>query len=327
MKMKKMLATVMATALAVTMIPAAAFASGSDPIDWNNNNGTDQREGAGTVRQPIIEVTLPGDLAFEVDPLKLNSKAQIVGGDYAVINHSEMPIQVEVTPFIVKEDGSSLEIGTAFTSGSSQFVSANEIYGYKPLTSSQDKKKVTLYSVVADKATGDISYDNEGYRFTYKGTSGVIGKGSKLSFNQDGSINYTSVSANTAGSSKGVQQLQLHEINATNIPTNETFSFILGRDVYDESGNPQSLDTNGNIKAAYNNIASSFTVVGAVDPTATFGDGEIAIAANFKMTILTDDKLDGRDNDDVEFYGSAVSTATGVTKAADAAESRQQLKK
>lgn len=324
MKMKKMLAIVMATALAVTMIPVAAFASSSDPIDWNNNNGTDQREGAGTVRHPIIEVTLPGDLAFEVDPLKLNSKAQIVGGDYAVINHSEMPIEVDVTPFIVAEDGSLLEEGT-LTSSSPGYVSDNAIYGYKPLTSAAGKKKVAMYSIVADKATGDIAYDNEGYRFTYNGTDDVIGQGSKLSFQQDGSIDYSSVSANTAGSSEGIKQLKLHKV--TDNVSDSTFSFILGRDEYDESENSKALEQNGTIKAAYNNIASSFTVVGAVDPTASFGDGEIAIAANFKMTILTDDKLDGHGGDDVEFYGNNVSTATGVTKQANTTESRQQLKK
>lgn len=318
MKMKKMLATVMATALAVTMIPAAAFASGSDPIDWNSNNGVDARFGDGNVRQPIIEVTLPGDLAFEVDPLKLNSAAEILGNDYNIINHSEVPVKVIVKPYINLEGNDTLDV----VSGNSLKLQNgdNGSKGYAPVSSNDaTKKAVAMKAIVANKTSTDIEAKAEIYRFGYNGDGGTTIGRQMLAVNDDGSIVYkdtngSKVSLSNAGTDDGIIWLTGDKATANKL------EFLLGPDSYDADGNSKALDPNGKIKDGSAAIATSFTFTGAVDPRKTYESGEINVAADFEMKIVTDDDLSK-----ITYQGHTVTTATGVSKTAETTSNRQQL--
>ena len=323
MKMKKMLATVMATALAVTMIPAAAFASGSDPIDWNNNNGVDERTGDGTVRQPIIEVTLPGDLAFEVDPLKLNSKAEILGGDYNIINHSEVPVKVTVKPYINLEDNDTLKVvsGNTLLGYANNGTNATAVNGYKPISANDasDKKAVSMLAIAADQTAAATNLSDAGvYAFGYKGTSGIKAAGrNALTYNEDGTVKYSNngaslITLDDSGAANGVIWLTGDKATANEL------AFLLGPDTYVDEVS-QSIEENGNIKAGKTALATSFTFTGAVDPRMTYEDGEINVAADFEMNIVTDDDLQN-----ITYHGNAVTTASGATKTV-AGTDRQQL--
>lgn len=331
MKMKKMLATVMATALAVTMIPVAAFASGSEPIDWNNNNGTDERFGDGTVRQPIIEVTLPGDLAFNVDPLKLNSKAEILGGDYNIINHSEVPVKVTVKPYINLEGNETLDVVSGntlfdYAAGDNGGVGAVG-NGYKAISSNDaSKKAVAMLAIAADQTTTATTLSTAGvYAFSYKGSSTgkIAGRGS-LTYGENGEVSYKNNSGGSlvalndgnAATTDGIIWLTGDKATANNL------AFLLGPETY-VNDVPQSIaPENGTIAANKTAVATSFTFTGAVDPRKTYEDGEINVAADFEMIIVTDDDLKN-----ITFQGNDVKTAAGTTKAAatSVTNARQQL--
>lgn len=327
MKMKKMLATVMATALAVTMIPAAAFATGTEKVDWDNNNGTDTREGEGTVKQPHIEVTLPGDLAFEVDPLKLNSNAEILGNDYNIINHSEVPVKVIVKPYINLDGNDTLEV-----------VSANDLRlmtdatkGYEPVSSNNvdtKKKSVAIMAIAASQTSADIPSIADVYRFGYDGdgakTLGRTAFGS-TAIAEDGSIIYKITTNSTT-----TPTFSLSHVAATpdtngvislegKKESTQKLEFLLGPDSYDADGNSESLTQDGKIKSGKAAIATSFTFTGAVDPRKTYENGEINVVANFEMKIVTDNDLAN-----IDFEGHNVTTASGVTRTATGT-GRQQL--
>lgn len=102
MKCRKAIATIAAAATMTSMLGMTAFAS-----EWNVNGGQSTVEGETWVQQPTIEVELPGDLSFGINPLKLNvseteteDTRQIVSGEYYVTNYSDIPVAVKASTFL-----------------------------------------------------------------------------------------------------------------------------------------------------------------------------------------------------------------------------------
>lgn len=67
MRLKKVVKTATATAVLTSMLAMPVCAA-----EWNTNGGSSTVEGDAYVVQPTIEVELPGDLTFGVNPLMLN---------------------------------------------------------------------------------------------------------------------------------------------------------------------------------------------------------------------------------------------------------------
>ena len=93
---RKKLAAFLATALMVVSLPATFLAG-----EWNTNGGTGEAEGSNWSVDPVIEVELPGDLAFGINPLYLDANedgvagdAQIVTGQYIIKNFSNIDVLV-----------------------------------------------------------------------------------------------------------------------------------------------------------------------------------------------------------------------------------------
>ena len=178
-KTRRILAASLALAMAVAAVPVSAVKA--DPIDWNTQSGDNQIRGEGTVVQPVIEVSLHGDLAFEVDPLMLNSKSQILGGDYNVINRGNVAVSVAVETHITKPETEAdfkLDVVNALPDESTVEDHKNE---YKTLESeaNKDTKKVFLAAVVADKpADGKLvdSNNDNTYEFVYTGGAKLLGR-------------------------------------------------------------------------------------------------------------------------------------------------------
>lgn len=274
MKMKKLFATVLATALTVSTISSSVFASSSSAA-WGTDGGTETQTGEGSVILPEIEVALPGDLSFEVDPLQLNTKAQILGGDYNIINYSNVDMAVTVKPTLVLASGltavsnnSLIDIdNTDTTNASYKTVSAN------------NAKAVAAAFIVADKVTADIPMNNDVYTFTYSGTTALLGR-SAFTYNDGERKNSDIKLSKGSDDGKACKLLDTSEATAT------TYTFLL--DKYAPTGeNDVYIDDNGNIKKEHAGIITSFTIVGAVDPHKSYSDGDIQLKAVYGMNVVT----------------------------------------
>ena len=158
MKIKRMLATTMAAAM---MLSTTMQASASEAIEWNNDNGESVVTGEGIVVQPILEVALPGDLAFTLDPLYIENKQQVGGGDYNVINYGNVDVKVTVNPSVVKNDGVVSVVSTA------PALTTDKLR-YKDLTPVSGKKAVYLTAIPADKASTIVdANEDDVYEFAY----------------------------------------------------------------------------------------------------------------------------------------------------------------
>ena len=98
---KRFLSATMAVALAaMVMAPAGALAT---EIEWGNNGGSSEVTGDSYAVEAVLDVTLPGDLAFGINPLYLDAdgdtattgdNTQIVATDYVIQNYSNVPVLI-----------------------------------------------------------------------------------------------------------------------------------------------------------------------------------------------------------------------------------------
>ena len=262
MKNKKIMTFIMSTVLTVSMA-TCAFAADAADAEWNSDAGVDIRVADTSVRQPVMEVQLPGDLAFQVDPLLIENDAQITGGDYNVVNLGDTAVLVNVQPQINLGDGSEIEVKETATVN-------DETNTYVDLTSSDGKKAVYMIAIAADKAADLTDGNKDGvYEFTYKANATNIGM----------TVNTVTETTSTVTYAKG---------DATDAPVvlgsaaskDKSFSFELEAATY---GTDDALTSVGSV--------SSFTLVGAVDPHKTYAEGEVAVKAIYTMTLQTKNEL------------------------------------
>lgn len=108
MKKKRLLATVLASALMVTAIPFQAFAT---PVATSSDAKSGDISGDSTIASSaMLKVKIPTDFNFVVNPLELpvtgsNETAQIISTPYTIINKSNMDVQVTVTPEFTSTTG------------------------------------------------------------------------------------------------------------------------------------------------------------------------------------------------------------------------------
>lgn len=264
MKIKRMLATTMAATMMLSVTAQAAEA-----IEWNNDNGQSVVVGESTVVQPVLEVALPGDLAFTLDPLYIEGDKQVVGGDYNVINYGNVEVKVTVNPSVITNEVLSI-VGTtpALATGNDK--------KYKDLTPAQSgKKAVYLTAIPADKPTTIADANEDGvYEFAYTAATGDVGRAASAGTGEEFTIG-----AATAGADTGLQVI----LNAAAADTKGTVSFAFDLEKYTEADD--GILNSANVKSI-----SSFTIGGAVDPTVTFEDGDVNIQAVYTMEVLTADE-------------------------------------
>ena len=95
---KKLLSVLTATVLLSSLFATTAFA---EDIEWNNQGGKATIEGSTFPVAPHIEVAIPGDLTFGINPLNVNvsetetpDTRQIVAADYAIVNYSNVAVVI-----------------------------------------------------------------------------------------------------------------------------------------------------------------------------------------------------------------------------------------
>lgn len=291
MKMKKFMATTLAAALAVSGTVSAA--------EWNTEGGTATVTGDSGVVQPVIEVALPGDLAFIIDPYTVEYDNQITGYDYNVVNYSNIDVTVQVNPSIVKyededartydADGNMTARGTDMSivepATSSPGVNDDEL-SYKDLAAaSAGKKAVYLTAIPADAWNPDnplVDTDGDGiYEFSYTADVGNVGRTENAYIPADPANDvaenfaYGAATAGTADGAAYVLGLEWYGDKGT-----PNFTYVLAK----EAGTTDA-DTEVYTPAAAS--VGSFTVGGAVDTKAALVDGDVEIQAVYKLATLT----------------------------------------
>lgn len=261
MKNKKIMTFIMSTVLTVSMA-TCAFAADAD-AEWNSDTGVDIRVADTSVRQPVMEVQLPGDLAFQVDPLLIENDAQITGGDYNVVNLGDTAVLVNVQPQINLGDGSEIEVKDTATLDAKTNT-------YTDLTSTDGKKAVYMIAIAADPETTLKDGNKDGvYEFTYKADATNIGM----------TENTVTEAASTVKYAKGEAATAAPVVLGDAPSEGKSFSFELEAATYTDD----ALTSAGSV--------SSFTLVGAVDPHKTYAEGEVAVKATYKMTLQTKNEL------------------------------------
>lgn len=260
MKNKKIMTFIMSTVLTVSMA-TCAFAADAD-AEWNSDTGVDIRVADTSVRQPVMEVQLPGDLAFQVDPLLIENDAQITGGDYNVVNLGDTAVLVNVQPQINLGDGSEIEVKDTATLDAKTNT-------YADLTSTDGKKAVYMIAIAADKAAALKDGNKDGvYEFTYKANATNIGMTENTVTETTSTVTYAKGDVTDAPVVLGSAP-----------SADKSFSFELEAATYTDD----ALTSAGSV--------SSFTLVGAVDPHKTYAEGEVAVKATYKMTLQTKNEL------------------------------------
>jgi len=163
MTKKKILAAVSAAAMATSLFATTAFAAGAT-VEWNNNGGSATGEGESWTRNPVIEVEIPYELPFAINPYKLDLREdtsagtaitdQIWSDNYLIINNSEVPVAVTTKSKAEAGTSSNLTIETA----PKYNTNTGEMEG-----TDATKKNAFIGMQFAKTAT----YASEAYTFTY----------------------------------------------------------------------------------------------------------------------------------------------------------------
>ena len=162
---KKVIATATTAALVTGMFAGTAMAA-----EWNENGGSQTVEGVSTAVQPTISVELPGDLAFGINPLKLDADedqkadGQIVATSYGIVNYSNVPVLVNAKTSAKAGTGVNLKASIEYNSDTNELKPAAD-------------NDVFLLQVFPK--TGGVAYSDDtgvtitGNTITKKATSGV----------------------------------------------------------------------------------------------------------------------------------------------------------
>lgn len=278
MKFRKVLA---ATLVATMALSTAVFAAEDTTPAWNNDNGEEVIQGDATVIQPVLEVALPGDLAFVIDPLKIENDMQVIAGDYNVTNFSNVAVQITMKPSIIVDTESKLAVAAAAPG----LVAADDTNKtYEDLAAVENKKAIFLAAVPAATAT-ELTDENEDgiYEFAYPAnTADTVGRTAFTAGGTEEEPTWTA-SAAAAVSDGDVTDAVLVALAPdvkANTATN-SLKFVLAK---------PTLDADTGALTGTDAIAS-FTVCGAVDPSAAFEDGEVQIQAAYKMEVLSKNEL------------------------------------
>lgn len=252
MKLKKAIAAVTAISAMSSMCAMTVFAEG----EWNTNGGTAEVEGVPTIVSPTIEVELPGDLSFGLNPLKMNVSENpdnpntnpIISGDYYVTNYSNIPVAVRTTTFVsAANDKVELKTSMAKADWAGTELKKSDTAGNKAIWLTQ------LYAT-------NITTDAEGVPTM---TTTAITPG-------------TTVSSGTTGYLMG----DTLKKSADGTDISQKPVFVLN--TYDESD-----------PTKWSGSMAGFRFDGAVDPNAVFEDGDVTVKAVFELKTLTAEQAAG----------------------------------
>lgn len=247
MTKKKVISTLMAATIVAGSSMTAFAASATTAPAWGENGGQSEVTGDSWTVQPVIEVELPAELTFGVNPMMLDAdgdatttgdNTQILSTDYLIVNYSNVPVEIKTE---TKVTVNSID---GVTADPIKFVpapvAANWDAATKELKNAAGQRDVLLIQQLPTAAATI-------------GTDGAITMVyTKPTWGTD-----TPAAANISG----------HMLDTT---ANEIYFLLTAND--------------GELDPA--NV-SGFTFSGAVNPNTQFYDGEITVSTVFTCNIIT----------------------------------------
>lgn len=246
MAKKRILALMAATMMLTSSM--TAFAS-ETTIDWGLNGGSTSVEGTNSVVEPVLEVELPGELAFAINPLRLDADGdttttdddiQIVSNSYVIRNYSNVAVLITTETTATTPENSTIEFETAV-----------------PTTDEYDTNTKELVS-------------GEGKRGVYLALELPTAAAAK---EDDGTIKLTFSKLTWDTGLDSVSALPAQYLLGASDPTEVLF--IL--DAPDTSEDAEFTATS----------VSGFSFSGAVDPTKTYAESDITVKTVFTMNAVT----------------------------------------
>lgn len=113
---KRILATVLATAMSVMLMGTQVMAASTE-----NVLGADDRAAGGTVTgnsdllEPVYKLVVPTKLEFSVDAFQQGGQTQIYSEDFPIINKSNVAVKVDVDLTVAGADGANVTLKTSAT--------------------------------------------------------------------------------------------------------------------------------------------------------------------------------------------------------------------
>lgn len=144
---KKIMRTGIAVLTVSGMFAMTAFAAEGDT--WNANGASTTIEGEAYTVDPVIEVELPGELTFGINPLSLDADEdgtaddQIISGEYLIVNNSNVPVLVGTTTKL--SGGDKVEVKTTLATSDLDTKT-------KDLVSSENKKAIWMAQMLPTTA-------------------------------------------------------------------------------------------------------------------------------------------------------------------------------
>lgn len=303
MRIKKVVATTMAAALAVAAVPSTTvLATAADPIEWGNDGGTQTVTGDGTVTQATIEVALPGEVNFVIDPYMIDSgDKQIVAGDYNVINLGDVDVKVAVKPSLNLGTNVAVQsLGTAITEADASGDATKIANSYPDIAGTN--KKVGIIMTFAD-AQSTVLKDTNGdgvYEFTY--TADVKNVGRAIDTYNTTAEKWTYGAAATGTNAQTVYKDAVLAATPATGTAGVAGTFYLeslkSNDALTEDG---ALDIT---KAAAAKSVGSFTFGGAVAAHSNLQDGDVQVQVVYELNVQTANDRAKRDSTSANTAGA-----------------------
>jgi hypothetical protein len=167
---KKMMRTGLALLTVSSMFAMTAFAADEEK-GWNENGGSFTVEGDAWAVDPVIEVELPGDLAFGINPLSLDADedgtadAQIVTSQYLITNYSNVPVLIKTSTTLTGGDKVDIladadyetngDLKSSSTDGNKSIWMV-QLYPTSAATISDEGNTITITDVAANNKNADV---------------------------------------------------------------------------------------------------------------------------------------------------------------------------
>lgn len=287
-KVSKLLATTLAAALMMTAVPAGATET-SLPDELGLTEGSAKQTITGDVDGTVVEVTLPGNVSFTINPgLKsLNSKledrpaAAILGGDYNIINGGQTPVKVVVKPFI---ESSTVKVHSGSWPAINRSGTAYETDLELTSGAKNTDPTVKIAAILADCPKDKDIGDTDGtYLFSYTGTSGTLGR-QMYSYTNDGELESKVFTALSSGSKLNSGSYGVITLKSGSEATAKLNS---GADVFTLKLVPNISTADGKVTAG---SVSSFTLVGLTNTHAnhdSYGEEAVKVGVIYDVSILS----------------------------------------
>ncbi len=128
---KKFFATVTAAAMMTSLFSMTAFAGTTDPA-WGANGGKQEQTGSGVAPEVVVEVSLPEDLTFILNPFRLDvdedgtKDEQIWTQEYAITNLSAIPVKVNVSTVVEGKNNTTVTDSPAFDTNTGELLGTSK---------------------------------------------------------------------------------------------------------------------------------------------------------------------------------------------------------